>query len=114
MANITGYRQFIRFWYILIWLLILFALACSSKSEYAGIYRTQESGDEPVSELELKVEGEGAWRVGDNEETFTWYPKGNELRLNTKKGAVIVAKIQGDVLYISLSGGKKLSLKKIK
>ena len=100
-------------WYAFVCILLVVAFSCSSKAEYAGIYKTEEAEEEMRSELELKDDGEGYWRVRDNEESFSWYPKGDEIRLNTKKGGVIVAKIQGDVLEITLSGGKKFSFKKI-
>jgi hypothetical protein len=98
---------------ILVCFFLAFIFSCGSKTEYAGIYRTGEADEETRSELELKDDGEGYWRVGDNEELFSWYVKGDEIRLNTKKGGVIVAKIQGDILEITLSGGKKLSFEKI-
>ena len=111
MANQKMYKN--PLWYAFVCLLLVITFSCSSKTEYAGIYQTGEPEEEMRSELELKDDGEGYWRVGDDEETFSWYPKGDEIRLNTRKGGVIVAKIQGDVLEITLSGGKKLSFKKI-
>ena len=94
-------------------MLMIFLFSCSSKEEYAGIYQTGEADEELRSELELKEDGDGFWRVGGNEEQFSWYPKGDEIRLNTKKGGVIVADIEGDSLLITLSGGKKFRFKKI-
>jgi len=99
---------------LLVFLLFLVILSCGSKDKYAGIYQTKEAEGEVKSELELNKEGEGYWRVGDNEEPFSWYLKGKEIRLNTKKGGVIVATIQGETLEIKLSGRKKLVFTKIK
>jgi len=94
-------------------LLIFFLSSCTSKAEFAGIYKTDAAASKQ-SELELKEDGEGIWRVGDNAETFSWYVKGDEIRLNTKKGGVIVAKIHGDTLKIALTPGKVLSFEKVK
>ena len=102
-----------RFWSSFFWLIMLFVFACSSRVEFAGIYRTNESTDKTVSELELKADGEGIWRVGDYEETFSWHPKRKDIRLNTKKGGVLVARIHDDVLDITLPGGKRLFLVKV-
>jgi hypothetical protein len=88
-------------------------ISCGTHEKYAGTYRTDESAGQKVSELELKADGEGVWRVDRNEEPFTWFQKKNEIRLNTKKGAVIVAIISGDNLIIQMSGGKQLLLKKV-
>jgi len=62
----------------------------------------------------LKENGEGVWRVEDEEESFSWYVKGDEIRLNTKLGGVIVGEIQDDTLKITLPGGNKMSFKKAK
>ena len=88
--------------------------SCGSKIEYVGVYQTNESKGELKSEIELNEHGEGYWRVGYNEEFFSWYSKGDEIRLNTRKGGVIVAKIKGETLVITLSGGKKLIFTKMK
>ncbi len=112
MANQKIYKNSLGCFFLCILLIITFS--CSSKAKYAGVYQTGEADKEMRSEIELTKEGEGYWRVGDNEEPFSWYPKGDEIRLNTRKGGVIVAKIQDDTLEITLSGGKKLTFKKIK
>lgn len=99
-------------WIVLPVLCLMLIYSCSSKSEFAGIYRTERQGSEVPSEIELTAHGEGYWRVGDNEETFDWYAKGDQIRLNTKKGGVLVAIIRGNVLEITLSGNKKLQFVK--
>ena len=100
-------------WPIMVCVFLLLLLSCGSKAQYAGVYQTEKDEQGKRSELELNENGEGSWRVGDNVESFTWYPKKNEIRLNTRKGGVIVAKRMDDTLEISLTTGKKLSFKKI-
>ena len=106
-------QRYNAFSLLLLLVLIFLTFACDSRSEFAGIYRTEEIMGATISELELNEEGEGYWRVGNNEESFSWYRKGNEIRLNTRKGGIIVAKIKGNTLEILLSGGKKLVFRKV-
>jgi hypothetical protein len=107
-------QRYNAFSFLLLFVLIFLTFACDSRSEFSGIYRTEEIKGASMSELELDDKGEGYWRVGNNEESFSWYRKGNEIRLNTRKGGIIVAKINGDKLEIVLSGGKKLIFRKVK
>ena len=106
-------QRYNAFSLLLLFALIFLTFACDSRSEFAGIYRTEEIKGSTISELELDDNGEGYWRVGNNEESFSWYRKGNEIRLNTRKGGIIVAKINGNTLEIVLSGGKKLIFRKV-
>ena len=95
--------------------LLMFAFSCSSKAEYAGLYKAQETESKKYTDtfIELKEDGKGAWRVADDEEPFTWYVKGdNELRLNTKLGGVIVGEIQNGTIVIMLAGRDKITFKK--
>jgi hypothetical protein len=62
----------------------------------------------------LKETGVGVWRVGDDEVTFSWYVKGNELRLNTKNGGVIVGSLDNGVIHVTLPGSKELLFRKVK
>lgn len=80
------------------------------------MYKAQgeESTKDSEIYIELKEDGEGAWRVLDDEVSFTWYLKGDELRLNTKLGGVIVGKIQDDTIEITLPGARTMSFKKTK
>jgi hypothetical protein len=64
--------------------------------------------------LELKETGVGVWRVGDDEVTFSWYVKGNELRLNTRNGGVIVGSLDNGVIHVTLPGPQELFFKKVK
>ena len=112
MITVSKYK--ILFWPVFFLFLMVCTFTCTSKKEYAGVYRTEEADLQKRSELGLREDGEGYWRMGDNEESFSWSPKGDEIRLHTRKGGVIIAKIQGNTLRITLSGGKKLSFVKIK
>jgi len=94
-------------------LLLIPVFSCSSKAEYAGLYKAQETESKKHHEIDLNENGEGVWRVEDNEDSFSWYVKGDEIRLNTKAGGVIVAKIRKDALQIRLPGREKLFFRKV-
>ena len=98
---------------VLFCLLLIFIFSCSQRSDYAGLYKTQETESKGQSELELNENGEGILRVGDEEESFSWYVKHGTIRLNTKQGGVIVAEIKDDTLKATFPGGRKLSFKKV-
>lgn len=95
----------------------MFAFSCSSKAEYSGLYKAQDTESKKYIDtfIDLKETGEGAWRVSDDEDSFTWYIKGdNELRLNTRLGGVIVGEIQDGTIVIILAGRDKITFKKSK
>jgi len=104
-----------RLWLALLCVLLISTFSCGLKDRYAGLYKAQENESQKHSEtyIELKENGEGVWRMEDEEDSFSWYVKGDEIRLNTKAGGIIVAKIQDDTLEIVLPGQKKMSFKKV-
>lgn len=94
---------------------LLFTFACGAKTEteYAGVYKAEGSYQGQRSELELNENGQGIWRVGESEETLSWFKKGNQIRLYTRKGGVIVAGIRDEDLEISIGSGQVLLFKRI-
>jgi hypothetical protein len=95
-------------------LFLIFTLSCGSKEEYAGTYFVQKavSPKHYVAVIELKEDGQGVWRVFEEEVSFRWSVRGNEIRVHTKEGGIIIGKIQGDVIEITLPGAKSMSFKK--
>jgi hypothetical protein len=95
-------------------LLTVFVIGCASEERFTGTYEEVDSGSPSGAEtiLELKENGEGTWRVDDDEVSFSWYLKGEELRFNTKNGGVIVGKIHGDTVEVVLPGDRTMSFKK--
>lgn len=96
-------------------LLLILLVSCGSKDDFAGTYKAEaiDSPRQAETLIELKVNGDGIWRVGDEEVPFSWYIKGAELRVNTKGGGVIVGAIEKDAIQITLPGTKTMSFKKV-
>lgn len=88
--------------------LLIFNISCDKKERYEGLYKAQGEELQKPSEIyiELKDNGQGIWRVIDDEASFIWSINNDEIRLHTKSGGVIIGKIQGDILVISLPGSK--------
>jgi hypothetical protein len=104
------------FFIIVTCLAMIFSLACDNKEKYAGVYRTDGGKFEraPESTIELQENGRGVWRVSDDEASFSWAVSGDEIRLHTKAGGVIVGTIKENGIEISLPGSPKVFFKKIK
>jgi hypothetical protein len=91
-------------------------IGCGSRTSQTGVYISDK--DDPrihrEASLELKDAGIGVWKVGDDEVTFSWYAKGNELRFNTKTGGVIVAYLDNEILHVTIPGSEEFRFRKVK
>ena len=96
-------------------LLLILMISCGSNDRFIGTYKAAVKNLPKQAEtvLEVKANGDGIWRVGDEEVPFSWYIKGGELRINTKGGGVIVGTFENDAIHITLPGSKALSFNKI-
>ncbi len=97
-------------------LLFIAAAGCGPGTQHVGTYiaEIKESPHLSATTLELKETGVGVWRVGDDEVTFSWYVKGNQLRLNTRNGGVIVGSLDSGVIHVTLQGSEELFFRKVK
>jgi hypothetical protein len=104
-----------RIWLLSLCLLLVLMFSCESKDKYAGVYKAEAKDTSKQAEIavELKANGDGLWRVGNEEVSFSWDIKGGELRVNTKGGGVIVGKIEKDTIQMTLPNMKTLTFKKI-
>jgi hypothetical protein len=95
-------------------LVLTFIFSCERAERYVGTYvaRATEALEPSDIHIELKENGQGVWRVLDDEAPFKWDVKGDEIRLHTKAGGVILGKIQGDTLQIALPGREVRHFKK--
>jgi hypothetical protein len=96
-------------------LLLILPISCGSNDRFIGTYKAEvkDSPRQAETVLEVKADGVGIWRVGDEEVPFSWYINGGEFRVNTKGGGVIAGAIENDVIDITFPDSKTLSFKKI-
>jgi hypothetical protein len=85
------------------------ASSCTSKDLYEGIYNAQGGKSEKCynSQLELREKGMAVWRVADDEVSFRWDIKDSEIWLSTKSGGIIIGKIKGGAIEVTLPGTKE-------
>ncbi len=88
--------------------------SCGSKEIYEGIYKVEveKSLKNTAAQIELREEGIGVWRVLDEEASFRWDVKNSEIWLSTELGGIIIGKIRGDIIEITLPGLKAMSFRK--
>jgi hypothetical protein len=112
---LTKFASQNRIWLLSLCLLLVLMFSCESKDRYAGVYKaeTKETSKQAEIAVELKANGDGLWRVGDEEVSFSWDIKGGELRVNTKGGGVIEGKIEKDTIQMTLPNMKPLTFKKV-
>ena len=55
---------------------------------------------------QLMEKGQAVWRVPDDEVTFRWNIKDNEIWLSTKSGGIIIGTIQDKTIRVKLPGAK--------
>jgi hypothetical protein len=108
--------SFFQYRLLPLFLLLIFVTACGSKDNVAGNYQAEgkDSPGQVETVIELKANGEGAWKSGGEEISFSWYIKGSELRINTKGGGVIVGDIERYNIHLTLPDNKKMTFKKIR
>ena len=102
---------------VIVNILLLFTFSCIQVDRYSGKYLATEKEQSEQTELfiELQEDGIGIWRALDDEVSFRWDVKNNQIRLHTKSGGVILGEIQGDHTFeIELPGHRVLNFKKVK
>ena len=101
---------------LLIALVTLVTVACSREKKFLGTYTPLPNSPPEYAGLsvELKEGGEGIRRVqGAETVTFHWVVKGDEVRIHTKSGGTIVARIKGDLIEVRFPGPQVVYFKKI-
>ena len=101
--------------YSLVCLVLILTFACAEEENFVGTYKATEKNPPEYANVtvEFKKDGTGI-RTGRGEDvTFEWEAKGNEIRIYTKGGGIVMAKVQQGVLEVSLPGPKVFYFKKI-
>ena len=100
---------------IFITLSLMVGLSCNRERQlYTGTYLLQDA-DKPENVetyIQLQANGIGLWNTPDDEVSFRWDARDNEIRLYTKQGGVLIGTIQGDNLEIVFPGSKIRRFKK--
>ena len=95
---------------------LIFSFACDNKQKYIGLYRA-EGGSlqrEDENTIELIENGQGIWRIANDEVSFSWGINGKEIRLHTKTGGIIKGIIKNNGMEIMLPNSETVFFTKIK
>jgi len=101
---------------VLVLILLAFLTGCGRGTQHIGTYIAEIKAwpHDYFTTLELKEAAVGVWKVGDDEVSFSWYVKDNELRLNTKKGGIIIGSLEDGMIRVTLPGFEELLFRKVK
>jgi len=94
---------------------LTFTFGCAREEKYIGTYMATEKSSPEFRGMwvDLKRNGKGIRRIHGEEVSFEWAVKGSELRIQTKAGGILIAKMKNGILEVPLPGSKILYLKKI-
>ncbi len=98
-------------------LVTVFAWACSREHGFLGTYKPIPGSPPEYAGLlvELKKGGEGIRHFQNGESlNFKWVVKGDELRIHTKSGGIIIARPKGDLIEVKFPGPQIVYFKKVK
>lgn len=95
--------------------LLIGGWGCNSRDRYIGTYQSVEAGSaaKDATMIELNPNGDGFWKRHEEEVPISWFIKGDELRINTKDGGIMVGKIKNNEFSIILPGKGVITFKKI-
>ena len=90
-------------------------MSCGNREMLVGRYQA-ENLKNPQSRtlfLELKANGRGSWSIEEDNVSFKWEIRKKEIWLHTQLGGVIVGKISGNSIEVSLPGVGIYSFKRL-
>ena len=112
----SGSPRSLKRFILLIAVVMLGTVACSKENKFLGTYTPIPNSPPEYAGLyvELKEDGEGIRRVQNGEAmAFHWVVKGDEVRIHTKSGGTIVARMKGDLIEVRFPGPQVVYFKKI-
>jgi len=94
---------------------LLLAMSCQDRGRLSGRYAAggDENQDSLTISLELMANGQGSWSIEEDNVSFKWEIRENEIWLHTKSGGVIVGKIVGETIEINLPAAGEYYFKKV-
>jgi hypothetical protein len=97
-------------------LILAVTFGCAREDKYIGSYTATEKSPPEfrAMQVELQKDGKGIRRVNGEEVQFEWKVKGSELRIHTRAGGILIAKMNNGILEVELPGSKILYLQKVK
>lgn len=95
---------------------VIFSFACENKQKYIGLYRAEGGSlqKEDENTIELIENGQGIWKIANDEACFSWGINGKEIRLHTKTGGIIKGMIKNNGIEIMLPNSETVFFTKIK
>ncbi|MCP4345604.1 MAG: hypothetical protein GY795_08760 [Desulfobacterales bacterium] len=94
---------------------LLIVTGCERSAGFAGKYVSEDDSNQnvPKVNLELTANGHGIWAIEEDNVSFRWEARDDRILIHTKSGGVIIGKIDGNTVEISLPGMNVHRLKKI-
>ncbi len=98
----------------LICVMAVMLFSCESNHNLVGKYitDTEQRSGAPEQVIILQEKGQGLWRKVDEEASFTWNIKKNEIRFHLKLGGVIKGSIKNDTIEMILPGQNVMVFRK--
>ncbi len=111
---LAGVRSSMSLLQVFLCFILLFICSCGQEEIYEGVYKVEgeKSWRRCHNQIELMEKGMGVWRLLGDEVSFRWDVKDSEIWLRTKLGGIIIGKIQGEIIEITLPGSKTMSFRK--
>lgn len=96
-------------------LLVMLLMSCDSRHTYIGTYQTSDDDAGPCEPtvIDLRENGEGAWKCDNEEVAFTWYVKDGEIRIHTREGGVMTCVLTANGFDVMLPNETELRFEKI-
>jgi hypothetical protein len=103
-------------WSIWIGILVLGGLGgCGGNEGFPGRYRAEIKGAGPpqAAILELNENGQGVWKISGDQLSFKWEVRGEEIRLHTREGGVLIGFREDKTIHLRLPGMPALTFTRL-
>jgi len=94
---------------------LVLIVSCEDTEKLLGKYQADTNKNRQSANifLELMDNGQGSWSTEEDSVSFKWEIRENEIWLHTKSGGVIVGKIVGETIKITLPALGEYDFKKV-